>query len=177
MSQDALKQETVTEPATPGDPFAAAAALYQQLMDGWNAGDAERFAAPFAEDGQLVGFDGTHLRGRDEIVRFHRPLFERWLRGTRLVGTVTGCRTLAPGVALVHALGRTVPRGRREPAPERDSVQTLVAVRHGEDWRLAAFQNTRVRPMGRSAGATVSWLLSDRLWRWLGAKRTRTFLA
>jgi uncharacterized protein (TIGR02246 family) len=37
-------------------------ALYQQLLDGWNNGSGEAFAAPFAEDGDLVGFDGTHLR-------------------------------------------------------------------------------------------------------------------
>jgi uncharacterized protein (TIGR02246 family) len=36
--------------------------LYQQLMDGWNKGSGEAFAAPFAEDGDLVGFNGTPNR-------------------------------------------------------------------------------------------------------------------
>jgi hypothetical protein len=31
-------------------------------MDGWNKGSAEAFAAPFAEDGHLVAFDGTHFK-------------------------------------------------------------------------------------------------------------------
>ncbi|HXV84302.1 MAG TPA: SgcJ/EcaC family oxidoreductase [Candidatus Binatia bacterium] len=59
-----------------------------QLMDGWNKGSGEAFAAPFAEDGHLVGFDGTHFKGRDEIAAFHQPLFDKWLKGTRLVGEV-----------------------------------------------------------------------------------------
>ena len=37
-------------------------ALYQQLLNGWNKGSGEAFAAPFAEEGDLAGFDGTHLR-------------------------------------------------------------------------------------------------------------------
>jgi uncharacterized protein (TIGR02246 family) len=41
--------------------------LYQQLMDGWNSGSGKVFATPFAENGDLIGFDGTHLKGRQEI--------------------------------------------------------------------------------------------------------------
>ncbi len=50
--------------------------LYQQLMDGWNKGSGEAFAAPFAEDGDLVGMDGTHLKGRQEIISFNQQLFD-----------------------------------------------------------------------------------------------------
>ena len=63
----------------PGDE-AAVRSLHTQLMDGWNRGDAEAFAAPFTEDGHLVAFDGTHFRSGEEIVAFHQPLFDKWLR-------------------------------------------------------------------------------------------------
>jgi uncharacterized protein (TIGR02246 family) len=63
---------------------AAVRALYQQLMDGWNQGSGEAFAAPFAEDGDLIAFDGTHFKGRQKIAQFHQPLFEAHLKGTRL---------------------------------------------------------------------------------------------
>jgi hypothetical protein len=59
-----------------------------------------------------------------------------------------------------------VPRGRSRPAPERDSIQTLVAAKQNGVWRLVAFQNTRVRPIGRSGLATLLWLTTDCLWRW-----------
>lgn len=70
---------------------AAVRALYRDLMDGWNKGSADAFAAPFADDGDLIGFDGTHLKGRREIATFHQPLFDKWLKGTRLVGEVRRC--------------------------------------------------------------------------------------
>ena len=149
---------------------AAVRVLYQRLMDGWNEGSGEAFAAPFAEDGDLVAFDGTHFKGRREIVPFHQQLFQTYLKGTRLVGAVQDVRFLSNDVALMHAVGGTVMRGKSTPSPERDSIQTLVAVRISGSWQLAAFQNTRIRPMGRSASGTFVWLLSDWLWKLLRPK-------
>ena len=144
---------------------AAVRALYQQLMDGWNQGSGDAFAAVFTEDGDLIGFDGTHFKGRQEIAPFHQQLFDKWLKGSRLVGEVKDARFLSPAVALMHAVGGTVMRGKSEPSPERDSIQTLVATRQDGEWRLAAFQNTRLHPMDSSAGPFLVWTLSDQLWK------------
>jgi uncharacterized protein (TIGR02246 family) len=141
-------------------------ALYQQLMDGWNQGSGDAFAAVFTEDGDLVGFDGTHFKGRQEIAPFHQQLFDKWLKGSRLVGQVKDVRFLSPDIALMHAVGGTVMRGKSEPSPERDSIQTLLATRQeGDEWRLAAFQNTRLHPMDSSAITFLIWTLSDLLWK------------
>lgn len=144
---------------------AAVRGLYQQLIDGWNRGSGAGFAAAFAEDGDLVAFDGTHFEGREEIAPFHQQLFDKWMKGTRLVGQVQDVRFLSPDVALVHAVGSTIMNGKHEPSPERDSIQTLVATRQEGEWRLAALQNTRVRPIGRNAASFLIWTLSDWLWR------------
>jgi uncharacterized protein (TIGR02246 family) len=144
---------------------AAVRDLYRRLLDGWNRGSGVAFAAPFAEDGDLVAFDGTHFKGREEISSFHQQLFDRWMKGTRLVGEVRDVRFLGPDVAVVHAVGSTVMRGKTEASPERASIQTLVAKREGDGWRLAAFQNTRVRPIAGSATAFLLWTFSDLLWK------------
>jgi uncharacterized protein (TIGR02246 family) len=144
---------------------AAVRALYQQLMAGWNQGSGEAFAAVFTEDGDLIGFDGTHFKGRQEIAPFHQRLFDKWLKGSRLVGEVKDVRFLSPDVALMHAVGGTVMRGKSEPVPERDSIQTLVATHQDSEWRLAAFQNTRLHPMDSSAITFLIWTLSDLLWK------------
>ena len=149
---------------------AAVRDLYRRLLDGWNEGSGSAFAAPFAEDGDLVAFDGTHFEGREEISAFHQELFDRWMKGTRLVGEVRDVRFLGPDAAVVHAVGGTVMRGKTEPSPERDSIQTLVATREDDGWRLAAFQNTRVRPIVGSARAFLLWTFSDLLWRVFGPK-------
>jgi uncharacterized protein (TIGR02246 family) len=145
---------------------AAVRALYQQLMDGWNQGSGDAFAAVFTEDGDLVAFDGTHFKGRQEIAPFHQQLFDKWLKGSRLVGQVKDVRFLSPDIALMHAVGGTVMRGKSEPSPERDSIQTLLATRQeGDEWRLAAFQNTRLHPIDSSAITFLIWTLSDLLWK------------
>ena len=158
VTQDHLTSDTAREEAAIRD-------LYQQMMDSWNLGSGDAFAAPFTEDADFIAFDGTHLKGRKEIARFHQPLFETHLQGTRLVGQVTSVRLLAPDVALMQTLGGTVMRGKSAPSPERDSIQTLVAVKRDGRWRLVAFQNTRVRPIGRNVAGSLVWLLSDWLWK------------
>ncbi len=155
-----MRPERSEKTANPAEE-AAVRDLYQELMDGWNRGSGDAFAAVFTEDGDLVAFDGTHFKGREEIAPFHQELFEKWMKGTRLVGEVKDVRFLSPGVALMHAVGSTVMRGKSEPSPERDSIQTLVAVREGGEWRLAAFQNTRGRPIGPNAATFLVWALTD----------------
>jgi hypothetical protein len=75
-------------------------------------------------------------------------------------------RFLSPDIAVMHAVGSTVMRGKSEPSPERDSIQTLLATRQeGDEWRLAAFQNTRLHPINNSAITFLIWTLSDLLWK------------
>ncbi|MGE0080219.1 MAG: SgcJ/EcaC family oxidoreductase [Thiohalomonadaceae bacterium] len=166
-----MSPETPQPQSQQPEDEAAVRALYLRLMDGWNNGDAEAFAGPFTEDAHLVAFDGTHFKGRKEIVSFHQPLFDKWLKGTRLVGEVESVRFLGPGVALMHARGGTIMRGKSQPAPEWESIQTLVVVKREGEWRLVAFQNTRVRPMGRSTRSIVIWLFTGWLWKVVGLKR------
>ena len=45
------------------------------MLDGWNTRSAEAFAAPFAEDGESIGFDGSQLIGRAEIVSTLQQIF------------------------------------------------------------------------------------------------------
>jgi uncharacterized protein (TIGR02246 family) len=139
--------------------------LYQQLMDGWNRGSGEAFAAPFAEDGDLVGFDGTHLKGRREIVSFHQQLFDTYVKGSRLVGKVRSVRFLTTDVAIMHAVGATIMADQTDIDPERNSIQTLVATKDNKgEWRLAAFQNTRAQFLGRPKEAQA---MTDELRRLL----------
>jgi uncharacterized protein (TIGR02246 family) len=139
-------------------------ALHREVLDGWNRGDGAAFAAPFREDAVFIGFDGSVFRGRQEIADGHQPLFDRWLRGSRLVAERTDVTLLSDDVAVVHATGGTIMRGKSRPAPERDSIQTLVAVRDGGRWSFASFQNTRIRPIGANVASALLWLLPDKLW-------------
>jgi uncharacterized protein (TIGR02246 family) len=139
-------------------------AMYQRTLDAWGAGDGEGFAAPFSGDALFIGFDGSVVRGREQIAATHQELFDRWMKGSRLVAERTRVRFAGDGVAIVHAVGGTVMRGKAEPAPERDSIQTLVAVRDAGAWSFVSFQNTRIRPIGAGAISALLWLVPDKLW-------------
>ena len=140
-------------------------ALFEDLLDDWGRGDGGAYGSRFTEDAEYVAFDGTLIRGRAEISASHQELFDKWLKGTRLTGHVLSVRFVGSDVAIVHATGGTVMRGKTEPSPERDSIQTLVAVREDDGWRFAAFHNARVRPIGGSAATFLLWALTDKLWR------------
>ena len=139
-------------------------AIVDRMFDAWGRGDAVAYHADLTDDADYVAFDGSRTTGRRAIATSHQQLFDKYLKGTRLTGRVESVRFLGPDVALVHATGGTVMRGKSRPSPERDSIQTLVAVRHGDEWRFAAFHNCRVRPIN-SGGGFVIWALTDKLWR------------
>ena len=145
--------------------------LFERLLEDWARGDGEAYGSRFTEDADYVAFDGTRTKGREEVSSSHQQLFDKFMKGTRLTGRIEGVKFPVPGVALVHATGGTLMRGKTEPSPERDSIQTLVAVkREGGEWRFAAFHNTRVRPIGRGARGFLIWAITDRLWRTFGPK-------
>jgi len=103
--------------------------LFEQLLEDWARGDGEAYGSRFTEDADYVAFDGTRTKGREEISSSHQRLFDKFMKGTRLTGRVEGIEFPVPAVALVHATGGTLMRGKTEPSPERDSIQTLVAVK------------------------------------------------
>ncbi|HSK81902.1 MAG TPA: SgcJ/EcaC family oxidoreductase [Rubrobacter sp.] len=139
--------------------------LFGLLLDDWGRGDGEAYGSRFTEDAEYVAFDGTRTRGRREIAASHQQLFDKFLKGTRLTGRVLSMKFVRPDVALIHATGGTVMRDKTKPSPERNSIQTLVAVREDAEWRFAAFHNSRVRPIGSNAATFLLWAFTDRLWR------------
>ncbi|MFI9814266.1 SgcJ/EcaC family oxidoreductase [Saccharothrix variisporea] len=125
---------------------AAIADLGRELVEAWNRGDAAAYAALFTEDADYVVFNGTHLRGRAEIEKAHRWLFDGPLKGSRLgAGSAPAAspRFVRPDVAIAVTGGGVVGEGQAEVGPEQDSVQTVVVVDDGDRWRYASFQNTR----------------------------------
>ena len=46
---------------------AAVRRLYVDLLTAWNSADAAEFATAFLDDGEVIGFDGSTMNGRNEI--------------------------------------------------------------------------------------------------------------
>lgn len=122
-------------------------ALYEDLLTAWNRRDAPAYAALFAPDGALVGFDGGQVAGAD--VEDHlAPIFADHPTAA-YVWKVREVRSLGADVVLVRAIVGMVPPGRDELNPAANAVQSLVARRQAGEWRIVLFQNTPAQYHGR----------------------------
>ncbi|MDP9427451.1 MAG: SgcJ/EcaC family oxidoreductase [Actinomycetota bacterium] len=116
-------------------------ALYAQFLDGWNRRSGAAVAAGFADDGDIIGFDGSHHRGRLSIAADLRQLF-----GTRptpsYVGVVRSVRPVAAGVAVLLAHAGMIPPGDNDFDLRLHTVHTLLAVEEDGRWRISLLQST-----------------------------------
>jgi uncharacterized protein (TIGR02246 family) len=126
----------------------AAEACYEELIAGWNEQDADRYAAPFAEDGAVIGFDGSEMAGREAIGDEMRRIFADHETAS-YVAKVRSVRRLGDGVAILRAVAGMIPPGESELMEDRHVHQTVVAVGDGDDWQIALFQNTPAQFHGR----------------------------
>jgi uncharacterized protein (TIGR02246 family) len=124
---------------------AAAETIAAALTTAWNEGDAEAFAAEFANDADFVNIFATHIVGREAIEKLHQTIFDTIYKDSTNEFIVEEVRPLGDRAALVHIRAEVqVPSGPL--AGEVATVATVVIVHEHHDWRIAAFQNTRVQP-------------------------------
>jgi uncharacterized protein (TIGR02246 family) len=124
-----------------GAAEAAVAALYEQLIAGWNATDAGQFAAPLADDGVVIGFDGSEEIGRAVVEKEMARIFADHTPA-RYVAKVRSIELLADNVALLRAVVGMIPPRESGLHPERNAHQTVIANRDGQGWQIVLFQNT-----------------------------------
>lgn len=138
-----MNSPTTQSPPPNAADEAAIRAIPLQMVDAWNTGSGEAFAAPFTENADFVAFEGTHLQGRREIASFHQQIFDTSVKGSRLEGEVKFVHFLGPQLAVMHAVARVTLPGGSEPSPSRDSMQIFVVMKRDGEWRVEAVQNSR----------------------------------
>jgi len=119
-------------------------AIPQQIVDGWNRGDGHAVASVYAEDGVLVAGHGVVTRGRAQIASYHEALFANAIKGTRLTATVISIRFLDETTAILQTEGGILWPGESTLARGNRGIQSFVAVKQDNKWRVVLFQNTRV---------------------------------
>jgi uncharacterized protein (TIGR02246 family) len=123
--------------------------LYQTLLEAWNDKDAHEMAELFSENGNVIGFDGSQMDGRKQIEFVLGQIFADHPTPV-YVAAVREVRFLAPGVALLRAVAGMVPRGHSDINPALNAVQSLIATKEQDRWRIALFQNTPAALHGRA---------------------------
>ena len=123
--------------------------LYQTLLEAWNDKDAHEMAELFSENGNVIGFDGSQMDGRKQIESVLGQIFVDHPTPV-YVAAVREVRFLAPGVALLRAVAGMVPRGHSDINPALNAVQSLIATKEQDRWRIALFLNTPAALHGRA---------------------------
>ena len=119
-------------------------ALHRRYLDSWNGGDPSGIADLFADDGSIVGFDGSMVNGRADIEVHLNAVFADH-EPARYVGKVREVRPLGGDVALLRAVVGMVPPGGNDLNPHVNAVQSLVVA----GGRVALLQSTPAQFHGR----------------------------
>ena len=117
---------------------AAITALLDVFVEGWNAGDGEACARPFAADADFVAVTGLHVHGRELIAAGHKEILATVFRGVQLRPTVNSIRFLRPDVASVDVTVRYAGEG---PFGIPETSLGLVATKDQGTWSIAVFRN------------------------------------
>jgi uncharacterized protein (TIGR02246 family) len=126
--------------------------LYRKLLEAWDKRNARDYAMLFAPDAILVGFDGTQVFGQTDIGAHISEVFSHH-QTARYISIVRGVRAIAGEVMALSAVAGMVPPDKTDINPDVNAVQTLVAARRENAWRVALFQNTPAAFHGRPADA------------------------
>jgi uncharacterized protein (TIGR02246 family) len=124
------------------------------MTDAWNAHDAHAFAAIFAWNADFTNVFGMRAQGREEIERFHGPLFETMFKESRLAAVRVHTRRVRGDVAAVDVhwemSGACDPSG--EPWPSRHGLMSLLIACEEGDWAITVMHNMEL-PSDGMAGA------------------------
>jgi uncharacterized protein (TIGR02246 family) len=144
---DAIYEQYLERVLSPADEEAVRA-LYRQILEGWNNADGGQYAAPFAPDGEAIGFDGTRHAGREKIASDIQKIFADHPTAT-YVAKIKSVRLLAPRSAALRSIAGLVPPGQQDIRPDLNAVQMLIATRDEGRWSVTVFQNTPAQFHGR----------------------------
>jgi uncharacterized protein (TIGR02246 family) len=123
-------------------------ALYYEILEGWNKHDGAAMVASFAEDAEVVGFDGSQILGRQAIIAEMDRIFASH-ETAAYVGKVRRVVRLAQDAALLRAVAGMVPPGQNDINPAVNTIHSLVAARRDGHWRVLLFQSTPAQFHGR----------------------------
>lgn len=112
--------------------------LIGRFVDDWNRHDMNSWAQCLSEDADYVVIGGKHLKGRDEIEKYHEELHKGFYKGSQLSGKAETIRYVGP-LGITHiAWELTYDEGKQK----RTGFATVVLAKQRGKWLITAFHNS-----------------------------------
>ena len=113
-----------------------------QVQQAWNKSDAKMLADLWLTDGDYVSSTGRTATGRAEVEKAFATQWAGVYKGTKLTHTLTSVRFVRKDVAIAD--GAFEISGMRDSSGKllaaRSGLSTIVAVRKGDRWYVAALR-------------------------------------
>ncbi|TGL63489.1 SgcJ/EcaC family oxidoreductase [Leptospira sarikeiensis] len=122
--------------------------LYRKLLTAWNKRNASAMASLLSSEGDLVGFDGSQMKGPEEVRTIVGGIFTHH-KTAAFVSIVREIRILSQDSVLLRAVVSMVAEGEKEINPAVNAIQSLVASKDKGEWKISLFQNTPAAFHGR----------------------------
>lgn len=148
-----LSSSTAGFSQNPSPDEGAIRSIVQSASDAWNRGDAESFAAHYAENGDFTNVIGQQLYGKEAFIAQHAKIFSTIYKGSHNELVVSKITFLRPDVALVDIDGilkgaLRIPPGLKPFDDGGLHVKLLeVMTKENGSWVIAAFHNVAVFPL------------------------------
>lgn len=112
--------------------------LYSGFRDSWNAPGMPGLEGLFTRDADFVVISGQWLKGRDEIVTYHRKLLSQGYAKSELFVDEVTVRFVDDTTAVVHMTSGA----RFGNAEIQTSLSTSTVIKTDGRWLITAFHNT-----------------------------------
>lgn len=115
--------------------------LYIKLLACWNNYDAGQYSELFADDANVIGFDGSLMNGKKEVRAQLSKIFKEH-KPAAYVNIIREIRFITPDVAILRSVVGMIPPGKFDINPDVNAIQTLVAKRVDNGFLISLFHNT-----------------------------------
>ncbi len=132
------------------DDEKAIRAVIAQMTEGFNRHDSKAATSMYTTDADLVTVRGEAFEGRAEFEKGLASILTTRAKDATLKTLDVRVRFVRSDVALAHVTnklsGLVSPDGQKLPPHKELSVR--VFVKEADTWRVAAFHNTMISPLG-----------------------------
>lgn len=122
--------------------------LHTDLLTAWNKKDASKMASFFTNSGISIGFDGSQYNGKNEIETEIAKIFKHH-QTAEYVWKVKEVRFLQSEIAILQAIAGMIPPEKKDINPATNAIQTIIAIKKDDVWKIDLFQNTPAQFHGR----------------------------